>query len=138
MIRSTISLNSKFRSFLVWILIPKDNTDNKVFKREFYTKETRKKGIEKIKCCKFLVQFDGTYLRECPGKQSSLNLSIFLLFFLFCRKVAEFIKLQVFFKVLLAEFSVEFSFSHLTWKSFSSRLSFNVTLFLGKLHSRSK
>ena len=25
----------------------------------------RKKGIEKIKCCKFLVQFAGTYLREC-------------------------------------------------------------------------
>ena len=47
----TVSLNSKF---LVRTLIQKDNTDNKVFKREFYTKETRKKGIEKIKCCKFL------------------------------------------------------------------------------------
>ena len=36
---------------------------------EFYTKETRKIGIEKIKCCKFLVQFVGTYLRECPGNK---------------------------------------------------------------------
>ena len=48
-----VSSNSKFCSFLVWILIQKDNTDNKVFKKEFYTKETRKNGIEKIECCKF-------------------------------------------------------------------------------------
>ena len=45
--------NSKFHSFLVQILIQKDNTDYKVFQEEFYTKERRKKGIEKIKCCKF-------------------------------------------------------------------------------------
>ena len=43
-----VSFNDKFHSFLVWILIQKDNTDNKVFKKEFYTKEIRKKGIEKI------------------------------------------------------------------------------------------
>ena len=47
----------------------KDNTDNKVFKKEFYTKETRKKEIERIKCCKFLVHFAGTHLRECPGNK---------------------------------------------------------------------
>ena len=40
----TVSLNSKFHSFLVQILIQKDNTDNKVFKKEFYTKEKRRKG----------------------------------------------------------------------------------------------
>ena len=49
----TVSSNCKFRCFLIRILIRKDNTDNKVFKREFYTKETIKKEIEKIKCCKF-------------------------------------------------------------------------------------
>ncbi len=49
----TVNLNSKFRSFLVWMLIRNDNTDNKAFKKEFFTKETKKKGIEKIKCCKF-------------------------------------------------------------------------------------
>ena len=65
----TVSLNSKFRSFLVRTLIRNDNTDNKVFEKEFYTKETRKKGTEKIKCCKFLVQFARTYLRECPGNK---------------------------------------------------------------------
>ena len=48
-----LSSNGKFRSFLVRILIQKDNTDNKVFKKEFYIKETRKKGIEKKNCCKF-------------------------------------------------------------------------------------
>ena len=30
---------------------------------------TRKKEIGKIKCCKFLVQFAGTFLRECPGNK---------------------------------------------------------------------
>ena len=75
-----VSLNSKFCSFLVRILIRKDNTDNKVFKREFYTKESRKKGIEKIKYCKFLVQFAGAYQRV-SGKQTSKNLSSFPFFF---------------------------------------------------------
>ena len=109
----TVISNSKFRRFLVRILIQKDNTDNKIFKREFYTKETRKKGKEKIKCCKFLVQFAGTYLWECPRKQSSLNLSIFFFFvlskrfrvlwiwvffssFLFCRNVSEFFEFEYF------------------------------------------
>ena len=53
MVIQTVNLNSKFCSFLVPIPIQKDDTDIKVFKREFYTKETRKKGIEKIKFCKF-------------------------------------------------------------------------------------
>ena len=35
----TINLNSKFRSFLVRVLIRKDNTDNKDFKKEFYSKK---------------------------------------------------------------------------------------------------
>ena len=43
-----VILNGKFCGILVQILIQKDNTDNKVFKKEFYTKETRKKGIEKM------------------------------------------------------------------------------------------
>ena len=47
-----VSSNGKFHSFLVWILIQNDNTDNKVFKKEFYTKETRKKEREKISSCK--------------------------------------------------------------------------------------
>ena len=48
-----VSLNCKFRCFLVRILIRKDNTDNEFFKRNFYSKQTRKKGIEKIKGRKF-------------------------------------------------------------------------------------
>ena len=47
--------NGKFRSFLVRTLIQKDKTDNKVFKREFYAKETRKKGIEKNKVLQIFV-----------------------------------------------------------------------------------
>ena len=58
-----------FRGFLVRILIRKDNTVNKVLKKEFYTKETKKKGIEKIKCCKFLYNLQETYLRECSGNK---------------------------------------------------------------------
>ena len=40
-------------AFYFRILIQKDKTDNKVFQKELYTKEIRKKGIEKIKRCKF-------------------------------------------------------------------------------------
>ena len=32
----TVSSNGEFLSILVWILIKKDNTNNKVFEREFY------------------------------------------------------------------------------------------------------
>ena len=34
-----VYLNNKIRSFLVRILIRKYNTDNKVFKKEFYNKK---------------------------------------------------------------------------------------------------
>ena len=66
-----VSSSSKFYSFLVRIQIQKDNTENKVFKKEFYTKETRKKkkGDRKDKGLQILVQFAGTYLRECPGNK---------------------------------------------------------------------
>ena len=37
----TVNLNSKFHSFLLRILIRKDNRDNKIFKKEFYTKKER-------------------------------------------------------------------------------------------------
>ena len=49
----TVDLNSKFRSFRVRILVRKDNTDNKVFLKRILYNEIRKKGIKKIKCCKF-------------------------------------------------------------------------------------
>ena len=39
MIIETVNLNCKFRSFLIRILALKYNTDNKVFKKEFYTKK---------------------------------------------------------------------------------------------------
>ena len=35
----TVNLNSEFHSFLVRILVRKDNSDDKVFKKEFYTKK---------------------------------------------------------------------------------------------------
>ena len=52
-----VILNGKFRSFLVRILIEKDNTDNKVFKKEFHTKKTRKKGVEKIETSVWQTKF---------------------------------------------------------------------------------
>ena len=50
-----VSSNGEFRSFLVRILIQKDSTDKNVFKNEFYTKETIKKGIEIDKVLQILV-----------------------------------------------------------------------------------
>ena len=38
-----VSLNSKFRSFLVRILIQKDNTDNKVFETNFIQRNKKEK-----------------------------------------------------------------------------------------------
>ena len=39
----TVNLNSQFRSFLVRILIRKDNTNNKVFKRKFIQRNKKEK-----------------------------------------------------------------------------------------------
>ena len=50
-----VILNGKFHSFLVRRLIQKYYTDNKVFKKEFYIKETRKKRDWKDKVLQILV-----------------------------------------------------------------------------------
>ena len=42
-----VILNGKFRSFLVRILIQKDNTDNKVLKRNFIQKKQEKDRKDK-------------------------------------------------------------------------------------------
>ena len=57
-----------------------------------------------------LVQFAGTYLRECPEKQSSLNLSIVLFFFCFVEMFQSSFNCDSSLKIFSAEFSVEFSF----------------------------
>ena len=119
------------------MLIRKDITDNKVFKKEFYTKETRKKGIDKIKSCKFqfiLLELIRESVREtkffefenfsflffffvCFVEmfQSFLNLSIFLFFFCFVEMFQSSFNCKSSIKFSSAEFSVEFSFSRLTW-----------------------
>ena len=58
-----------------------------------------------------LVQFAGNLSERVSGKQSSLNLNIFpFFFFLFCRKVSEFIEFEFSLRLFSTEFSVEFSF----------------------------
>ena len=121
-----MSLNSKFRSFPVRILVRKDNIDNEVFKREFYTKEKEKDRKDKV------LQICTTICWNLPervsGKQKffefeylkkkfffSFFFFVCFVFFLFCffvlffcfvflfyRNVSEFIKLQIFFKVLFS------------------------------------
>ena len=89
-----VSLNSKFRSFLVQILVRKDNTDNKVFfLKEILYKRNKKEKDRKDKVLQMLVQFAGNLSERVSRKQSSLNLSIFLcnFFFFFCRNVSVFI-----------------------------------------------
>ena len=60
------------------------------------------------------------------GKQSSLNLSIFVLF-LFVEMFQSSLNCESSLKLFSAEFSVEFSFSSLTWKNFICRISFHFT-----------
>ena len=110
----TISLYSKFSSFLVQILIRKDNKDNKVFKWNLIQKEQERK--EKDKVWQLFVQFAGNLSERVSGKQSSLNLSIFLFFFFFfffcfIEKFQSSLKFESFLRFFSAEFLVEFSFS---------------------------
>ena len=79
-----------------------------------FNKRNKKERDRKDKVLQILVQFAGTYLRECPGKKSSLNLSTFFSFY-FCQNVSVFINFESSLKFFSAEFSVEFSFSCLTW-----------------------
>ena len=73
-----VSSSGEFRSFLIQTLIRKDNTDNKVFKKEFYTKETIKKGIEK-KFLQILVQFT-EIIRESVRETRFFEFEYFLFF----------------------------------------------------------
>ena len=111
----TVSSNGKFRIFLVRILIRKYYTDNKVFKKEFHTKETRKEEIKKDKVLQILVQFAGTYLRERVWKTEFFEFEYFSFFFSFVEKFQFSFNFESFLKFFSAEFSVEFSFSYLTW-----------------------
>ena len=71
---------------------------------------------KKDKVLQILVQFAGTYLRECPGNKVLWIWVFFISFFFFCRNLLE---LRVFFKV--------FSFSRiLGWIFFQS---FNLVEF---------
>ena len=55
--------NTMFRSFLVRILIQKDNTHDKVLENKFYIKE-RKDNLERIKCHKCVVICRNLSVRE--------------------------------------------------------------------------
>ena len=92
-----------------------------------------------------LVQFAGNLSGRASGKQSSLNLSIFFVFFyfvLFSGDVSEFIQLRVFFKVIFSRILVLIFFlGRISF--FLGRISvvnfrLILLLFLGKLHSRSE
>ena len=56
--------NNKFRSFLVRILIRKDNADNKVFLKGILYKRKKKEKDRKDKMLQIFVQFAGINLRE--------------------------------------------------------------------------
>ena len=72
----TVNLNNKFSSFLVRILVRKDNTYNKVLKGNFIQ---RNLFIEKMKCCKFLVQLAGNS-SESVWETKFFDLSLFSFF----------------------------------------------------------
>ena len=125
-------------------MIRKDNTDSKVFKREFYTKETRKKGIEMTKGCKFLIQFSGNLSEKVSGKQSSLNLNIFLFFYCFIEKFQSSLNFEFSLRFFSTEFLVEFSFCwiffQLNFLGRTSVVDFHLflLLFLAEIHSWSE
>ena len=79
------------------------------------------------------MQFAATHLRECSGKQSSLNLCIFLFFFCFVEMFQFSFDCESSLKFFSAEFSVEFSFSCLTCRISVVDFRSILLLFLGKL-----
>ena len=48
MVIQTVNLNSKFRSFLVRILVQEDNTENKVLKMNFIQKKQERDWKDKV------------------------------------------------------------------------------------------
>ena len=84
-----------------------------------------------------LVQFAGTYLKECTKNKVHWIWVFIFFFFCFVEMFQRSLNYESSLMFFSAEFSVEFSFSCLTWKNFSSRLSFNFTFIFGKLRSRS-
>ena len=107
----TVNLNSKFRRFLVRILVRKDNTDNKNFQRNLIQRN-KKENYRKDK----VFQIFRTICRKLiwdreSGKQSSLNLSLFLYFFCFIEKFQTSLNFEFSLRFFSEEFSLEFSFS---------------------------
>ena len=116
-----MSFNSKFHSFQVWILIWKDNTDNKVFKGNFIQRN-KKERDRKDNVLQILSTICGNRSEIESRKQSSLNLSLFLFFFCFIEIFQSSLNFKFSLRFFSTEFSVEFSFSwisvvnfHLIW-----------------------
>ena len=62
-----VILNSVFRTFLVRILIQKDNTNDKIFENKFYIKPNKtKQKTEKKKYCKFVIICGKLSVKKCP------------------------------------------------------------------------
>ena len=115
-----------------------NNTDNNVFKREFYTKETGKKGTEKI-VLQILVQFVGNLSERVSGETKFFEFEYFSFLFLFYQEVSEIIKFRVFFKVLFSRI-LGWIFFQLHFFGWTSVVDFHLfsLLFLGELHSGSQ
>ena len=73
-----------------------------------------------------LVQFAWNYLRECP-KIKFFEFEYFCFRFTFVEMFQFSLNFASSLMFFSAEFSIEFSFSCLTWYNFSNRISFNFT-----------
>ena len=111
----TVSLNSKFRSLIVRILVRKDKTQTIKFLKGNFIQRNKKGRGRKDK----VLQIFSTICRKenVSRKQSSLNLCLFLFFFsfffFFCfiQKFQSSLKFEFSLRFFSAEFSVKFSFS---------------------------
>ena len=127
-----VNLSRKFRSLQVRILVRKNNTDNKVFKRNFIQRNKKERN-RKDKALQIFCTICGKHIWESVRETKFFEFEYF--FFLFYRNVLKFIKFRVFFKVLFHRI-LGWIFFPLNFLGRTSLVDFHLYLFLGKLHSR--
>ena len=119
------------------MLIRKDNTDNKVFKREFYPKKKKKKKKQQQRDRKDKVSpiFSTIYwnLSESVWETKCFKLEYFSFVFMFSKNVSDFFEFEYFSLIFLFCRNVSEFFELQVFLQQNSRLNFLSVILLGRI-----